>query len=260
MNEFFSTGLGKTLLIIGIVFLGVVTLGQLQGLRYVGAGIQPANTITVSGYGETASTPDIATFTYSVVSTKSTVAVAQDEVSTKANAITAYMKEQGVADKDIQTSNYSVYPQYDYVQDACVNGYCGGRQVLRGYEVRQTTTIKVRDIEKAGDLLAAVGSKGATEISGLNFTFDNPHQGEDEARQEAIADAKAQAEVLAKQLGVRIVRVVAFNESSGGYPYPVAYGRGGMETMAQDASNKAPVISTGENKITKTVSVTYEIR
>lgn len=243
------------------VFLGVKVVGEFMGLRYIGAGVGATNTITVQGYGETSAVPDVATFTYSVVAVKPTVAAAQEEVTTKANALTAYLKEAGIAERDIQTSNYSIYPQYDWVQQACVNGSCpSGRQVLRGYEVRQSTTVKVRDTAKAGDLLAGVGTRGATEVSGLQFTFDDPNRGENEARQAAIDDAKQQADVLAKQLGVRLVRVVSFSESTGGYPYPVAYGRGGMETMAQDSSNKAPTISTGENKVTSNVSVTYEIR
>lgn len=242
------------------VFLGLKAFTEIQTMRYIGAGVMPANTISVSGYGEAVGVPDIATFTYGVVSLKPTVAAAQEEATTKSNAIVAYLKEVGVADRDIQTSNYSIYPQYDYVQESCVNGICpGGRQVLRGYEVRQSTTVKVRDTAKAGDLLAGAGTRGATEVSGLNFTFDDPHQGQDEAREAAIADAKAQAEKLADQLGVSIVRVVSFSESGGGVPpYPM-YARGGAETQALDAK-VAPVISTGENKVTSNVSITYEIR
>src|SRR3989338_11613312 len=177
MNEFFNGGLGKTLLIIGIAFLAVLTLGQLQGLRYIGAGISPNNVISVSGYGEAFGASDIATFNFSVVSEKSTVAAAQTEATNKINAITKYIKDAGVAEKDIQTTDYSVNPQYDYVNQVCTGGYCpGGRQVLRGYEVRQTTTIKVRQLTQAGDLLAGVGGKGATEVSGLNFTFDDPNK------------------------------------------------------------------------------------
>src|SRR6185369_3611419 len=193
----------------------------------------------------------IATFTFSIVSDKPTVAAAQADATAKANAATKYLKDAGIADKDIQTSNYSVQPQYDYVQAACANGYCpGGKQVLRGYEVRQTTTVKVRDTSKAGDVLSGVGSTGATEVSGLQFTFDDPHQGQVEARAAAIADAKKQAETLAKQLGVSIVRVVSFRENGGGYPMPRAYaldasmGKGGA--MAQAI---APEISVGENKV-----------
>ncbi len=244
-----------------IAFLAVQVLAGVAGLRYIGAGITPGNTISVSGYGEALAVPDIATFSFSVVSEKPTVAAAQADATTKANATTAYLKAAGLDAKDIQTSDYSVSPMYDYVQKACANGYCpGGEQVLRGYQVRQTTTVKVRDTAKAGDLLGGVGEKGATEVSGLQFTFDDPNQVEDEARQKAIADAKAKAEELAKQLGVSIVRVVSFSESGSGVPMPYAYGRGGA-TMNQAADAKAvPEISTGQNKVTSNVSVTYEIR
>jgi uncharacterized protein YggE len=245
------------------VFLGIKAMGELMNLRYVGAGVQATNTINVSGYGEAVAVPDIATFTFSVVSEKSTVAAAQDEATTKINAITKYLKDAGVAEKDIKTSGYSVYPQYDWIQPACSpNGVCpGGQQKLRGYEVRQTTTVKVRDTAKAGDLLTGVGGKGATEVSGLDFTFDDPDAVQAEARNKAIADAKSKADVLTRQLGVRLVRVVSFNES-GNYPGPIpyyskdmAYGMGGDGEV-----RTAPAISTGENKVTSNVSVTYEIR
>lgn len=247
-------------LLVALMAAGLVFV--LSSIRFVGAGIAPGNTITVSGYGESYSTPDIATFSFSVVSEKSTVAAAQDDATAKANATLAYLKSAGVAEKDIQTSGYSINPQYDYVQTVCSGGYCpGGKQVLRGYEVRQTTTVKVRDTAKAGDLLAGVGDKGATEVSGLQFTFDNPQQGQLEARGKAIADAKDKADELAKQLGVSIVRVVSFNESSGGYPTPYAYGRGGVANMAMDSKAEvAPQISVGQNQVSSSVSVTYEIR
>ena len=239
------------------VFLGLKAVSEIQAMRYIGAGVMPANTISVQGYGETTGVPDIATFTYSVVSLKPTVAAAQEDAAAKANATTAYLKEAGVAERDIQTSNYSIYPQYDYVQGSCVNGVCpGGRQVLRGYEVRQSTTIKVRDTAKAGDLLAGVGSRGATEVSGLSFTFDDPLRGQEEAREKAIADAKDKAEKLADQLDVSLVRIVSFNESQGGTPMPYqAYGMGGADSV-----KSAPQISTGENKVVSNVSITYEIR
>jgi uncharacterized protein YggE len=242
-----------------VALLAALLIFVLSSVRYVGAGITPGNTISVSGYGESYSTPDIATFTYSVVSEKPTVAAAQADATAKANATTDYLAQAGIEKKDIQTSNYSINPVYDYVQQACVNGICpGGRQVLRGYEVRQTTAVKVRDTQKAGDLLAGVGGKGATEVSGLQFTFDNPNQGQDEARQKAIADAKAKADELAKELGVGIVRVVSFNESSGGNPPPVYYTKDAA--VATQSAGSAPAISTGQNKISSSVSVTYEIR
>lgn len=242
------------------VFLAVETLSSLQGLRYIGTGVAAANTINVFGHGEALAVPDIATFTYSIVSEKATVANAQADATAKANATTAYLKSAGVDEKDMQTSGYSINPQYDYTTQVCSGGYCpGGKQVLRGYEVRQSTTVKVRDTKKAGDLLAGIGGKGATELSGLNFTFDKPEATQSEARDKAIADAKVKAEVLAKQLGVSLVRVVSFNESSGGQPRPItAYGMT-SGAMAKDAA-VAPEISVGQNKVTDDVTITYEIR
>lgn len=242
-----------------VVFLAIQVLGGLMGLRYIGAGITPGNTISVSGYGESYSTPDIATFTYSVVSERPTVAAAQADATSKANATLAYLKEAGVDEKDIQTSNYAISPQYDWVQEACAAGVCpGGRQILRGYEVRQSTTVKVRDTGKAGELLSGIGARGATEVSGLSFTFDNPLQGQLEARERAIADAKTKANELATQLGVSIVRVVSFNESSGGVE-PLYRGFD-MAVGGAGEGKAAPEISVGQNKVTSSVTVTYEIR
>lgn len=242
-------------------FLAVQVIAGVMQWRYIGAGVPAANTITVSGHGESLGVPDIATFSFSVVSTKADVAAAQTDATTKANATTDYLKAAGIAEKDIQTTNYSVQPQYDYVQKPCqANGICpSGTQVLRGYEVRQTTTVKVRDTSKAGDILAGVGSKGATEVSGLNFTFDDPTAAQTQARDKAIADAKQKADALAKQLGVSLVRVTSFNESTGGYPTPMVYNMAsGMG--AKDSASVSPRISTGENTTSSDVSVTYEIR
>ena len=217
MKELFESGVGKWVLITLTVFIALQSLIALMSLRYIGAGVQPTNVISVSGYGEAFGAADIATFSFSVVSEKSTVAAAQTDATNKINAITKYIKDAGVAEKDIQTTDYSVYPQYEYNQIVCVSYPCpSGRQVLKGYQVRQTTTIKVRDLAKAGELLTGVGGKGATEMSGLQFTFDDPNKLQNDARGKAISDAKAKADQLAKQLGVSLVRVVSFNENGGG--------------------------------------------
>lgn len=268
-----SAGVHKVIRIAGwvlVVFLGVSTLSALMGLRYIGTGVPATNTISVMGHGEHFAAPDIATFTYSVVSEKASVADAQTDATQKANAAMAYLKSAGVEEKDIQTINYSVTPQYDYRQAVCPAvepamsaratsiSYCPpGKQVLRGYEVRQTTRVKVRDTKKAGELLTGVGSKGATEVSGLQFTFDDPKMVETKARDKAIADAKQKAEVLAKQLGVSLVRVVSYNEVGGPRAYE-AYGMGGG--VASKVAAPAPDIAVGENQTTSNVSITYEIR
>jgi uncharacterized protein YggE len=264
-------------------FLLVQTVSVLVGIRYIGTGVAAANTISVSGHGEDLAVPDIATFNFSVVSDKATVAAAQADATTVANAITAYLTSAGVATADIQTSGYSINPQYTYQNAVCPQTitpanvptvsvgsadsgassgavmYCPpGRQTLTGYEVSQSTTVKVRDTSKAGDLLAGVGSKGATDVSGLTFTFDDPTAVQTEARDKAIADAKTKAEALASQLGVSLVRVVSFTEdTSGNYPQPVMYAAMGG---AKNSAASAPVISPGQNTTTDDVTITYEIK
>lgn len=254
---------GKILIGVGgllIAFLAIQIIAGVSNLRYIGAGIPASNTISVSGHGEILGTPDIATFTFSVVSDKDTVAAAQADATAKANALTAYLTGAGVDSKDIKTTDYSVFPRYEYQQaNVCAGGYCPpGKQVLIGYEARQSTQVKVRDIAKAGDLLTGVGSKGATEVSGLTLTFDDPTGLQDQARQKAIDDAKTKADELAKQLGVSLVRVTSFSESNS-TPGPIPYASYGLGAGAADKS-MAPAISTGQNKVTDDVTVTYEIR
>lgn len=246
------------------LFLFVSTIKVLKEYRFVGSGVTATNTITVSGEGEVFAVPDTATFSVTVQEEAKQVKDAQEVATKKSNDIIAYLKKQDIDEKDIQTTDYSIYPQYDYVQSgACREGYCpSGRQVLRGFQVSQTLTVKVRDTEKAGDILSGVGSLGASSVSGLSFELQKSDQDmkEAEARGKAIDDARQKAEALAKQLGVSLVRIVGFSENGN---YPVYYAKAEM-SMAADgrggAPAPAPEIPVGQNKITSNVSVMYEIR
>lgn len=246
-----------------IIFLFVLTIGELKELRYIGAGVPATNTITVSGEGEVFAVPDIATFRVTIREEAKEVQDAQETATEKANAIVAYLRGEGIAEKDIQTADYNVAPQYDYIRSVCTEGLCPpGRQELRGYQVSQTLIVKVRDTEQAGALLSGVGSLGASNVSGLTFTIDDEDALQAEARGNAIADAQTKAEALAEQLGVKIVRVTSFYENEGDYRYPAAYGLGGAadSAMRLESAKAAPEIPVGENKIISNVNVTYEIR
>ena len=242
------------------LFLAGATISELKSLRFIGSGVAATNTITVSGDGDVFAVPDTATFTASVQEIAKDVKTAQDAATKKNNDIVAYLKGAGIDEKDIQTTDYSVYPQYDYGVRACpMGGYCPpGKQTISGYQVSQTLTVKVRDTKKAGDLLAGVGSRGVSQVSGLSFTIDDQDALEAQARGKAIDKARAKADALAKQLGVRIVRVVGFSE--GGGSGPIYYAK--AMTMSADSgmAPAAPDIQTGQNKITSNVSVTYEIK
>ncbi|MDO8514394.1 MAG: SIMPL domain-containing protein [bacterium] len=251
---------GATALGMLALFLLVGTISELKGLRYIGSGVAASNTISVSGDGEVFAVPDTATFSVTVQEEAKEVKDAQDVATKKSNDIIAYLKKEGIEEKDIRTTDYSVNPQYDYQQIVCVAYPCPpGKQILKGFQVSQTLTVKVRDTKKAGDLLSGVGARGASSVSGLSFTIDDQDKLEAEARDKAIAKAQNKAEVLAKSLGVRIVRVVGFSEGGGGGPIYYA------KTMMADgiggaASAPSPEIPVGQNKITSNVTVTYEIR
>ncbi len=241
------------------LFLLVATLGELKGLRFIGSGVPATNTINVTGEGEVFAVPDTATFSATVQETAKDVKTAQDAAAKKNNAIIAYLKGAGIDEKDIQTTDYSIYPQYEYQQITCVAYPCPpGKQTLTGYQVSETLTVKVRDAKKAGDLLSGVGSRGATNVSGLSFTIDDQKGLEAQARDKAIKDADEKAEVLAESLGVRLVRIVGFSEGGGEriyYAKTMALGMGG-----DSAAAPSPEIATGQNKIVSNVSITYEIQ
>lgn len=216
------------------------------------------NTITVSGTGKSSVAPDIAHISFSVQENASTVAAAQDSATKRTNASLAALKKLGIADADVKTTGYNVYPQYE--QQPCLNGACPQPSApkIASYQVSQTVEVKVRDTAKAGDVLQALGTLGVQNISGPDFGVDDPSKTQEEARANAIKDAKEKAEVLARQLGVHLGKVASFNESTGGtYPMYQALGKSAAMDSVQATP---PTLPTGTNDTTVNVTITYEIR
>ncbi len=247
------------------VFLLVKVISDLRRMPNIGKEVYPQSTIMVTGEGEVFAKPDVASFSLSVVETSPTVAQAQEKAETKINKAIAVIKEAGVEDKDITTTSYNVYPKYEWEQTYCVamvGVRCPeGKNVLKGYEVSQTITVKVRETEKAGDLVTKVGAVGVSNISGVEFTIDDRDKFVAEARAKAIAEAKAKAKVLAKDLGVRLGKLMYYNEE-GNYPvyYDKAMGMGGAEMSAQAVAPARASLPSGETTITSRISITYEIK
>ena len=240
------------------LFLLVETLG---GLSNIGrSSIPPTNVITVTGEGRVSRTPDVARLTFTVMQDASTVAAAQEEVTKQTNGVLEYVKKEGIPDKDVKTLSYNITPQYSYPNQCPPGSMCpvyrDTTPKIIGYQVSQTVQITVRDLDKVSPLLGGLGSRNVQNLYGPDFSLDDPTAVQNEAREEAITQAQEEAKTLAKQLGVRLVRIVSFNEN--GYPYPVYYGKGG--DMALGSVEQAPQVPTGENEFTSTVSITYEIR
>lgn len=250
---------GSIVMIALAVFLLVQVIHTLKSTSYLGRSMPVQNVVSVNGFGEVLAAPDVAVFSFGVRTTAQTVAEAQESATSRINRSIELVKNAGVEDRDIRTVNYYVGPRYEYSQGICTQFSCPpAQQRLVGYEVNQTVEVKVRDTSNAGSILSELGAVGVTDISGLNFVVDDEDVKVAEAREMAIKDAKEKAKVLAKDLGVKLGRVISFSE--GYYPMPYyrtmsAYGMGGDAEMAS-----APRVPTGENSISSSVTVTYEIR
>ncbi|MFA5942724.1 MAG: SIMPL domain-containing protein [Candidatus Paceibacterota bacterium] len=266
-NNFFSNLFdAKSLRIASVSVLGILALFLLaQTISTFGdlgrSGIPATDTITVQGDGQATLPPDVARISFTVENMKTTVSEAQAATTKQTNAAIAYVKEQGIAEKDIKTLSYNIYPQYSYPSPCPFGAICPDYRdtpKIVGYQVSQTIQVTMRDLTKTGDLIAGLGRLEVQNLNGPAFTLDDTTAGYDAARADAIAKAKSQADLLAKQLGVRLGKIVNFSESSGGYPYPMAYGMGGGVVDSKAVS--APNIPVGENTYNASVSITYEIR
>jgi uncharacterized protein YggE len=249
--------LAALFLIVSSVFVALLAADALSGLFEPGA---PAtNTITVDGIGKSAAIPDIATISFSVMGEGKNASQAQDEATKKNNIALALLKEKGVEEKDYKTTSYVVSPKYSYPQPCYTQPCAYDEQRVIGYTVNQSTEVKVRDLGMVGDLLSALGDAGVSQLYGPNFTVEDADSVRAEARKEAIDEAREKAQILARDLGVRLVRVVNFSEN-GGTNYPMPYFSRDMAMGGAMEAKVAPEIAPGENEITSQVYITYEIR
>jgi len=234
------------------IAVAVIAVTGYIGGKKVETRYQDRVTISVSGEGKVYANPDIAQISFGVqTGRQSTAEGASRMLAEKMNAVIAAVKAKGIEDKDINTQQLSLYPAYDWNE---------GQQIPRGFEANQQLSVKVRDISKVGDILTAATAAGSNQIGGVNFTIDDPDLLQEQARQEAIKDAREKAIRLASQLGGRLGKIVAFNEGGGGYA-PMY-----REVMMMDAAMGAkeesmPLpIPSGEQEINMMVSITYELR
>jgi uncharacterized protein YggE len=198
--------------------------------------------MNVSASGAVSAAPDQATIQLGVTSQAASAAAALSQNSTDTAAVIASVVALGVAEKDIQTSNFSVYPTYDTT---------GTR--ITGYQVTNSVSVTIRDLVKAGPLLDQVVQAGANNITGLNFSIADTSALVEQARTRAFEAAKAKAESMAKAAGVELGEIISITESSqNGQVYPMA-------KVAMDAAAGVPV-QAGTQDIMVDVSIVYAIR
>jgi uncharacterized protein YggE len=204
-----------------------------------------ANTVTAAGTGTAQATPDTAEMSFGVTTTSSNAKTALDEASKAAEQIASAVKKQGVADKDIQTRDVSVYPQ---------SSDQGGKQVITGYQASLTVRVKVRDIGKLGDVISAANAAGANSISGPTFMVADPAPSRAKAIDDAVADARKSAEAMAKAAGKSVGAVLSISSTdAGAIPVP-------MYDLAAGAAKSSVPIQPGQLDITASVTVIFELK
>lgn len=206
------------------------------------------NTISVTGNGVAFGTPDVATVQIGVQSRNTDPAAAVDENTAKVGALVETLKGLGIAEEDMQTSNFSVSAQQDY------DPATGQPRGTFTYVVDNTLTVTVRDLARLGEALSQAVSAGANTIYGVSFSVEDPAALEAEAREKAMADAKARAEALARAAGVTLGNPISISEYFSSPPVPYAVAR-------DEVASAAPVpIQAGQLQVNLQVNVSYEIR
>lgn len=207
--------------------------------------------LTVSGQGEVKNRPDKADITIGVVTENKSSQEAARANAEASQRVQNAVKQKGVAEKDIQTVNYSVQPIYVYPTPQNPNR----KQEITGYRVYNQVRVTVRDLPKMGDILDAATGAGSNTIEGIALGLQDSQASEDAALEKAIQDAKRKADRMARAAGARIVGVYDINEGTNVRPVPMMMRRGEFGA----AADAATPIQPGELTITATVTIVYEI-
>jgi uncharacterized protein YggE len=202
--------------------------------------------LDVVAQGEVARVPDIARISAGVVTQAPTATAAIRENAQRMTAVRAALRDAGIAERDIQTSTINLQPSYRYAENQPPQ--------LVGYQANNEVTVRFRDIAETGRILDALVAQGANQINGPMLSIDQPEAALDEARTQALANARARAELYARALGMRIARVLAVSETGQvGAPPPRPYMRDAA--VAQSETQIVP----GEQALSVTLTVSFEL-
>ena len=203
----------------------------------------PERYISVTGEGEVQVVPNLAIIDAGVTTQGKTARIASDSNSATMAKVLAALKAAGIAERDVQTSQFSIRPLHDYRKN--------GDNRITGFQASNRVSVKVRDITRIAAVLDQVIEAGANDLSGIHFTVSERSKPLDKARGDAVADARRKAELLAKAAGVKLGPAIAIVENGGGPPVP-------MERMTMRAAPAAaPPVAVGEQTLRVSVGVTF---
>lgn len=245
-NDSVSCALLSLLIVALLVVVGLFAMNLYAPTVGAQTPVQSERTVTVMGEGVVVGTPDKATVGVGVEVSAESVESAMTQNEATVAQIMAALQAAGIEKKDIQTSNFSVWPEQNYDEAT-------GTSRITGYRVSNQVSVTIRDIAKISDVLAGVTNAGANSIYGISFNVDDPTALMNDAREKAMANARERAEALAALSGYSLGEVVTISEVGNSHPMP-AMGGGGMayEMAASDIS-----ISEGSLSFTNSVQVMF---
>ena len=205
--------------------------------------------LDISATGEVTRVPDLAIISAGVQTLQPTATGAIEENANRMERVRAALKRAGIADKDIQTSSINLNPEYRYVENQPPK--------LTGYRATNTVNVKFRDLKRSGAILDALVAEGANQINGPSLTIDKPETAYDEARIRAIAAGQARAELYARALGKRVVRLLTVSEG-GGYRMPPPMPYAADAVMAQRVAKTE--IDPGTQQLEVTLAMSFELQ
>lgn len=211
-----------------------------------GAMTHPHTLLTITAEADVAARPDIATIAFGVQTSAPTAAQALADNAARMTAVLAALRKAGVAERDVQTSTLSLNPQYLYAE----------REPPRvtGYDAVNQVSVKVRDTKNLGRVMDAVVGAGVNQVNGVSFGLDKPDAALDQARRDALAKARARAELYASAAGMKVARIVAIQEGRAAGPLPPP-----MPMMAKAAMAESTPVAPGEVSLTATVTAVFAL-
>ena len=201
--------------------------------------------LDINATGEVTRVPDVAIISAGVVSRSATASAALQDSADRMQRVLGALKRAGVADRDIQTSNVSLNPEYRYENNQPPQ--------LVGYTATNNVSVRFRDIRSSGKILDALVAQGANQSNGPSLTLDKPEAALDEARARAVEIGRARAELYARSLGLRVVRIVSVSDSGGVYAPPPP-----VPMMMARAEKAGTAIEPGEQKLQVNLAMTFE--
>ncbi|MDP3994114.1 MAG: SIMPL domain-containing protein [Candidatus Doudnabacteria bacterium] len=238
-----------------ILILAALILAGFEIKKRSSVDISKTRSITMSAEGKVTAKTDRASLSFSVVTQGKDAGKVQEDNDSKMKIVIDFLKSKGIADEDIKTSGYNLYPQYDY-------GYPVSGETrpptISGYNLTQTVSVKVSKLEDVSSMVGGLTSKGINQIDNVSYYIDDPDALKAQAREQAINKAKQKAQDLASNLGVKLGKVINFNE--GNVYLPMPYELSAPDVYGRGAGGGTSPVQPGSQDVTVNVSITFELK